>query len=402
MSANQPTTVARRARRWALLSSLTFAGSGCTPVPTTSPAEAVPECCKPAPDVASADPGVPESTGARVTIPDLTLLDQDGTEVRFASEVIRDRVVAINFIFTACKAACPSIGLNFARLQERMRDRLGKDCVLVTISVDPENDRPEVLKAWPARFNFEVGPGWYLLTGGKAHVDRLLKALNSYSPERQSHSQMIVLGDPIKGDWQHVPAMLDPAKLSELLDGYLDARSATPAGPGPAKANTDAARAYFTDAILVNQYDEEMRFYSDLLDGKVVVINPFFAECKDSCVKMSSTMKYLQDHLGDRVGKDVHLISLSVDPSKDSPDVLAKYAENFGARRGWYFLGGKPETVAGILGRLGMAVARREDHTTVMIVANVPTGLWKKARGLSPPDEILELVEGVLADPGEK
>jgi cytochrome oxidase Cu insertion factor (SCO1/SenC/PrrC family) len=338
-------------------------------------------------------------------LPDVVLLDQEGRTVRFVSDVVQRRVVAINFVFTACKAACPSIGLNFAKLQDRLGDRLGNDCVLVTLSVDPVNDRPEDLKDWPARHHFQTRPGWRLLTGKKADVDRLLKALNSYSPDRQSHSQMIIMGDPTTGDWTRVGALTDPAKLAEMLGHYLDARrfpAAAAAGNGPSRGGDSGARNYFTDTVLVNQHGEKVRFYSDLLEGKTVVINAFFCECKDSCLKMNATMKYLQDQLGDHIGKDLHLISMSVDPGTDSPEALAAYARGFGAKPGWSFLSGDRAEVAKVLRKLGQHVDRREDHTTIFLVGNNRTGLWKKANGLAPAPELLALVEGVLNDTGER
>src|SRR5690242_20317656 len=73
------------------------------------------------------------------------------------------------------------------------------------------------------------------------------------------------------------------------------------------------AHKYFTDTILVNQNGEKMRFYSDLLQGKTVVIDSFFSTCKNTCTPMTRSLEKVQDALGDRLGKDVYIISISVD-----------------------------------------------------------------------------------------
>ena len=95
----------------------------------------------------------------------------------------------------------------------------------------------------------------------------------------------------------------------------------------------------------MNQYGETMRLYSDLLRGKVVVIHVFFSKCSNTCPLMLATDQKLQDHLGDRLGRDVHLISLTVDPENDRWESLRDYAGRLKARSGWYFLTGSREDV---------------------------------------------------------
>ena len=141
-----------------------------------------------------------------------------------------------------------------------------------------------------------------------------------------------------------------------------------------------------------------MRLYSDLLHDKIVVIHPFFAECKGSCPRMTATFTRIQDHLADRMGKDVHLISISVDPEKDTPERLAEYAAGLKARPGWYFLTGARPNVDTALQKLGMRVEARENHSNVFIIGNLRTGLWKKAMGLAEPADIITIVDGVIED----
>jgi protein SCO1/2 len=162
-----------------------------------------------------------------------------------------------------------------------------------------------------------------------------------------------------------------------------------------------AALSYFTDVRLVTQNGDPVRLYSDLLKSKVVVINAFFGTCTGACPKMSGVLAGLQERLGDRLGKDVFLLSFSVDPETDTPDKLKEYAERFHAKPGWLFLTGKKENVDFALSKLGQKVARKEDHLTIFIVGNNKTGLWKKVFApSSTADSLKAIVESVLNDKG--
>src|SRR5262245_19667597 len=86
-----------------------------------------------------------------------------------------------------------------------------------------------------------------------------------------------------------------------------------------ASDNLSPAQKYFTDVLLINQNGEKMRFYSDLLKGKVVIINSFFATCRGACLPLNRNLEKVQEALGDHVGKDVHIISITVDPNVDTP-----------------------------------------------------------------------------------
>src|ERR1700753_2649773 len=97
---------------------------------------------------------------------------------------------------------------------------------------------------------------------------------------------------------------------------------ATGAGVQPARedaSETSPAQKYFTDVVLIDQEGKRMRFYSDLLKDKVVIINAFFATCTGSCPPMSHNLARVQDALGDRMGKDVIILSITVDPAMATP-----------------------------------------------------------------------------------
>jgi protein SCO1/2 len=174
--------------------------------------------------------------------------------------------------------------------------------------------------------------------------------------------------------------------------------SAKPEPAAPQTAAETPAHKYFTDVVLLNQNGERMRLYSDLLQGKVVIIDSFFATCQGSCLPMNRNLEKVQEALGDHIGKDVYIISISVDPTVDTPASLKEYAKKLHAKPGWYFLTGNKQNVDFALNKLGQYVNDKQDHLNIFIIGNERTGLWKKAFGLARSDELVKVVESVLND----
>jgi protein SCO1/2 len=158
------------------------------------------------------------------------------------------------------------------------------------------------------------------------------------------------------------------------------------------------AQKYFSDVQLVNQNGEKMRLYSDLLQGKTVIINSFFATCQGSCLPMMRNLEKVQEALGDRLGKDARIISISVDPTVDTPAALKAYANKLEAKPGWYFMTGDKESVDFALKKLGQFVDTKESHLNIFIIGNEKTGLWKKAFGLAKSEELVKVVDSVIND----
>jgi len=166
----------------------------------------------------------------------------------------------------------------------------------------------------------------------------------------------------------------------------------------PATQPDTPAHNYFTDVVLINQNGEKMRFYSDLIQGKVVIINSFFATCQGSCLPLNQNLAKVQEALGDRLGKDVYILSISVDPTVDTPPNLKQYAKKLQARPGWFFLTGSKENVEFALKKIGQFVPDKQDHLNIFIIGNERTGLWKKAFGLAKSEELVKVVESVVND----
>ncbi|HEX5706257.1 MAG TPA: SCO family protein [Pyrinomonadaceae bacterium] len=208
-------------------------------------------------------------------------------------------------------------------------------------------------------------------------------------------------------------ALVFSAALSAAAhDGFAQTKAAgqtpppQPAAPHdhthmtkPAEEPT-VAQKYFTDVELLDQNGERRRFYTDVLKGKTVIVNAFFTTCTSVCPPMNRNMEKIQEALGDRVGKDVFLVSITVDPATDTPPRLKEYAEKFHAGKGWIFLTGKKENLDWALYKLGQYVENKEDHKTIFIIGNETTGLWKKAFGMAKPAELVQIVESVVNDKG--
>jgi protein SCO1/2 len=167
---------------------------------------------------------------------------------------------------------------------------------------------------------------------------------------------------------------------------------------GPSASTRSPAERYFSDVELIDQDGQKLRFYSDVLKNKIVAINTFFTTCTNICPPMNRNFEKMQDALGDRLGKDVFLVSITVDPETDTPTRLKEYGRRFHARPGWLFLTGKKENVDWALYKLGQYVETKDDHTSIFIIGNEPKGLWKKAFGLAKAEELIRILDDVIND----
>lgn len=169
----------------------------------------------------------PEATqaSAKLAIPDVELLDQDGHKIHFYSDLVQGRVVVINFIFTTCTTICPPLGATFARVQKEFGTGAGRDVRFISISVDPATDTPERLKAWGAKFH--AGPTWTFVTGQKQLVNELLSALGAATASPQDHSPTVLIGNDARGQWTRAYGLAPPSQLVQLINdaiaGRLDA-----------------------------------------------------------------------------------------------------------------------------------------------------------------------------------
>lgn len=158
--------------------------------------------------------------------------------------------------------------------------------------------------------------------------------------------------------------------------------------PSPTPKKRDPA-AYFTERQLVDQNGNRVRFYSDVLKGKLVVINTMFTSCTDACPLITEQLNRVRAALGANFGKDVQFVSISSDPERDTPAAMKKFAQkNKGDVPGWVWLTGKKEDVDHILKKLGQWSQSVEAHSTQLIAWNFNNDRGRKMLPNIPPETI--------------
>jgi protein SCO1/2 len=154
-------------------------------------------------------------------VPDIEVVNQDGRHVRFNSQVIDGRVAIVTGFFTTCSSMCPITQEKLSQVAKLLGPRLGKDVVIVSVSVDPQNDTPARMKDWGEKFH--IGPGWTLVSGNPAEVDTLLKSLGLSVPLPQRHQSALMVGSTATG-WVRISSWSSPEKLVKLAESMSSAK----------------------------------------------------------------------------------------------------------------------------------------------------------------------------------
>jgi len=167
-------------------------------------------------------------------------------------------------------------------------------------------------------------------------------------------------------------------------------------------AGGEQARDYFTDLPLVTHEGEEVHFYSDVLQDRVVLIGGFFMNCTGICPLqmrvLSDLQVLLKERLGDRLGKDLWIVSITLDPDRDTLKNLKGYAERYNKGPGWLFLTGKKENVDWVNYKLGQYAEDVEKHTAFLMLGNLTTGQWIKIQPQVQAKELFELLQQQLPE----
>jgi len=161
------------------------------------------------------EPKSETSSFSSTKIPDARVVDQDGKELHFYTDLIKQKSVAINFLFTTCTAICPSLAATFHRVQQEARTR-GVDVQLISVSVDPTVDTPERLQEFAKKFKAE--PGWTFVTGDKAEVDRVLQALGVAVVNKNDHTPMVLIGNDVSDHWTRTYGLSSPVTILNLIE----------------------------------------------------------------------------------------------------------------------------------------------------------------------------------------
>jgi protein SCO1/2 len=153
------------------------------------------------------------------------------------------------------------------------------------------------------------------------------------------------------------------------------------------------------DVKVLDQDGNAHHFYTDLVKGKVAVINFIYTTCTTICPPLGATFGKLQRGLGDRLGKEVFLISISVDPVTDTPARLRAWGAQFGANRGWTLVTGDKAEHNRLLRVLGTDAASPENHSAMVLIVNDKAGTWKRVYGLGSIAALMRSVQQMLPVP---
>jgi protein SCO1/2 len=174
----------------------------------------------------------------------------------------------------------------------------------------------------------------------------------------------------------------------------------------PAASNATSFRQdgadWFTNVELQTHEGKTVRFYDDLLKDKIVLVNFMFTECGDVCPGMTQNLADVQKLLGDRVGLQIFMYSISLQPEIDTPEKLKDYADMFDVGPGWLFLTGARDDVELLRHRLGFVDsdpeqdADLEQHIGTVRIANVPLHRWMMSPALLDPEAIVRSVMRVI------
>lgn len=132
------------------------------------------------------------------TMPDVTLVNQDGKKIRFKALMESNKPVVVDFIYATCTTICPVLSVSYINLQNRLKDSAEKPR-LISITIDPENDTPRIMKEYLKRYNAK--PGWDFLTGSRGDIDKVMRAFNAYIPDKMSHYPLNLIRSPKDGTW---------------------------------------------------------------------------------------------------------------------------------------------------------------------------------------------------------
>ncbi len=158
-----------------------------------------------------------------IDLPDAELITQDGQSVQFATDVIGDKIVVVDFVYTTCTTVCPVLSAILRQVQERLDERLGREVLLVSISVDPTRDTPARLKAYSSKLGAQ--DGWIWLTGNKTVVDGVLKVLGAYTPNFEDHPSMMLVGDGQSHEWGRFLGFPGAEQIMTRIDEFSAART---------------------------------------------------------------------------------------------------------------------------------------------------------------------------------
>ena len=158
--------------------------------------------------------------------PNIELTTSKGEKVRFYDDLIKDKVVAVNFIYTSCGEMCPVETARLKTVSQILGDRMGKDVFFYSITIDPDRDSVAVLDAYSKKF--KTGEGWTFLTGDEEDIRLLRKKMGLYistidedERELSDHNVNLVIGNQALGRWVKRSPLENPYVIANQMGNWL-------------------------------------------------------------------------------------------------------------------------------------------------------------------------------------
>lgn len=166
----------------------------------------------------------PSAKGPRADyFPNFVVQTQEGERLRFYDDIIRGKRVVFNMMYTVCTGICPGNTANLHRVHKLLGDHLGKDVFMYSLTLRPEFDRPDALKAYMKQYG--IGAGWTFLTGVPKEMDVIRRSLGFYDIDPKvdadisKHTGMVRIGNEPRDRWRMAPALGSPKQIaSAILD----------------------------------------------------------------------------------------------------------------------------------------------------------------------------------------
>lgn len=167
------------------------------------------------------------AASTRSIIPNVRVLDQDGREHRFYDDLVKDRVVLINFFYTSCGEICPLVTENLRAVQDLLGERVGRDIFMYSITLQPELETPAILADYAALW--DIRPGWRFLTGAPDGIERLRRAIGfasadpAYDRIRDNHTGIVRYGNDRLDRWAGTAGLGRPAWIAKAVTALAEA-----------------------------------------------------------------------------------------------------------------------------------------------------------------------------------
>ena len=162
-------------------------------------------------------------SGVRVRLADAVLITQEGKPFRFTDEAVAGRILVVDFVYTSCTTYCPVASALMNKVREQLGANVGRDVLLLSVSVDPRRDTPARLAAYAQKFG--PAPGWIWLTGAQPAVTAVLKGMGTYTANFEDHPAVLLVGDPANGRWSRLNGLPDPSMVQKQVESLLAGRN---------------------------------------------------------------------------------------------------------------------------------------------------------------------------------